>query len=436
MEFKEAYKQLNKAQKEAVDTVEGPVMVVAGPGTGKTQILTLRIANILLKTDTPPGGILALTFTEAGAKEMKRRLREIIGSEAEEVRVHTYHGFARSIINEFDDHFSHLSRVKQITEIEKEVLVREIIKEKRFAKLRPSGDPDFFVSKIIGAISDAKEEAWMPDMVRSFAMQEIERVKQDEEFLSTRGPTKGKLKADALKRIEKCERTIIFADAYEAYEQRKKADRKMDFDDLIIELLVSLRKDKLLLQMLQERFLYILIDEHQDTNDAQNLFIRMIADFFETPNLFVVGDEKQAIYRFQGASVENFLQFQNTWKSMKVIPLETNYRSHQGILDASFSMIENNYNESEYSNLRVKLLSDGTKPSRPLFLVMAGNVPAGDRFLIKELTSVLKENPSKTVAIITRRNREIEHILALLEKHKIPAVAERGIDIFSNPLGV
>ena len=128
-EFNKLYGQLNKAQKEAVDTIEGPVMVVAGPGTGKTQILTLRIANILLKTDTPPGGILALTFTEAGAKEMKRRLREIIGPQANDVRIHTYHGFANSIIVEFDDHFPHLGRIKQITEIEAEMLVRDILKE-------------------------------------------------------------------------------------------------------------------------------------------------------------------------------------------------------------------------------------------------------------------------------------------------------------------
>ena len=435
MDFQTEYKKLNKAQKEAVDAIEGPVMVVAGPGTGKTQILTLRIANILKKTQTNPGNILALTFTEAGAKEMKRRLREIIGSEAEDVRIHTYHGFARSIIDEFDDHFPHLSRVKQITEIEKEALVREILKEKKFSKLRPPGEPDFFVAKIIGAISDAKQEAWMPDMVRSFATEEIERIKQDEDSLSTRGPTKGKLKADALKRIEKCERTIIFSGLYEAYENGKKEDRKMDFDDLIIELLVALRTDELLLRMLQERFLYILIDEHQDTNDAQNLFIRMIADFFETPNLFVVGDEKQAIYRFQGASVENFLQFQNIWKSMKVIPLEINYRSHQGILDAGFSMIENNYGEGEYANLRIKLRSGGTQPFRQLTLITPGNVAAGDKYLIEELKSVLGDNPAKTIAIITRRNKEIEHLLALLQKHDISAVAERGIDIFSHPLG-
>lgn len=435
MKFEAEYKQLNKAQKEAVDTIEGPVMVVAGPGTGKTQILVLRIANILLKTDTPANGILALTFTEAGAKEIKRRLRLMIGSRADEVRVHTYHGFAASIIKEFDDHFPFFSRAKQLTEIDAEALVRGILKDNKFSMLRPAGDADFYVSKILSAISDSKKEAWTPIMLQAFVVDEIKRIKNDENSISSRGPTKGKLKADALKRIEKCERTKVFADVYEQYEVLKKSERLTDFDDLIFELLATLKKDELLLRMLQERFLYILVDEHQDTNDSQNMLIQLIADFFETPNLFVVGDEKQAIYRFQGASVENFLQFQNKWPNMKVIRLESNYRSHQSILDASFSMIENNYAENEHTTLRIKLKAEGNESPQPIDLISAGNVEAGEEYLIKELRLITEQKPTATVAIIVYRNREAQHILALLEKNSIPASAERGIDIFAQPLG-
>ena len=152
-EFKKEYAKLNSKQKEAVDTIEGPVMGIEGPGTGKTTILTLRIANILRLTDTPASGILALTFTEAGVKTMRKKLREIIGDSALDVPIHTFHGFASSVITEFQDHFPHLSRSKQITDIEAESLVREIIKEKKFNKLRPIGDPDFYIAKIIGAIS-------------------------------------------------------------------------------------------------------------------------------------------------------------------------------------------------------------------------------------------------------------------------------------------
>lgn len=399
--FEQKYKSLNPRQREAVDTIEGPVMVIAGPGTGKTTILTLRIANILKQTDTPASGILALTFTEAGVKAMRMKLREIIGARADEVRIHTFHGFAASIIAEFYDHFPHLSRSKQITDIEAEVMIREILTAKKFAPLRPLGDPDLYLGTIIRTISDAKKEAWTPDIVRQFAKDEIEVVKNDEDSLSTRGPTKGKLKAEALKRIEKCEETILFADVYEEYEMRKKGEsasakatggqgRKLDFDDLIIELLTALRSDELLLRLLQEKFLYLLVDEHQDTNDSQNLLIRLIADFFENPNVFIVGDEKQAIYRFQGASVENFLKFQNIWKEMKLIPLSENYRSHQSILDASFGMIENNYEGDEHQSLRTRLVAGGKEKQQPIDIVSAGNTEATEKYLMGEIQKILQ----------------------------------------------
>ncbi|KKW12688.1 MAG: UvrD/REP helicase [Parcubacteria group bacterium GW2011_GWA2_49_9] len=435
--FQEEYKKLNAKQKEAVDAIDDPVMVIAGPGTGKTRILVLRIAKILLSGNgTPASGILCLTFTEAGADEMKRRLREIIGVTAEEIHVHTYHGFAGSIIAEFPEHFPHLSRTKQITEIEAETIVRMLLKEKKFSKLRPAGEPDFYVGKILNTIKEAKREAWTPKAMREFAKKESERIKNDESSLSSRGKTKGMLKGTALERIEKCERTILFSDVYEAYEAKKKEEKKMDFDDLISELLRAFLKDKTLLQILQERFLYILVDEHQDTNDSQNILIRTIADFYDSPNLFVVGDEKQAIFRFQGASVQNFLNFRSIWPKMKEVRLEENFRSHQDILDASFSMIENNYAEGEHKNLRVKLLAKGNEKQRPIDVVTAGNTEASDKYLVEKLREIVVGHPKETVAIILRKNKDVEHILSLLGANGISAQAERGVDMFSHPLGL
>ncbi len=431
--FKREYAKLNARQKETVDTIEGPVMVIAGPGTGKTTILTLRIANILLKTDTPPSGILALTFTETGAKAMRAKLREIMGEAALEVSIHTFHGFAASIINEFQDHFPHLSKSNQITEVESEMLVREILKQKKFNKLRPLGEPDFYVSKILNIISDAKKEAWTPEMIKSFAEEEIERIKGNPLGQNSSRVPLGK--ATDLKRIQKCERTILFSYVYENYEKQKSKKRKMDFDDLIFELLKTLQKDKLLLQMLQEKFLYILLDEHQDTNDSQNLIVKIIADFFDTPNLFVVGDEKQAIYRFQGASLENFLNFQKLWSGMKVIYLTDNYRSHQGILDASFKMIEKNYEKDEHNNLRVKLKSGAKEKSRPLDIIAAPDGESEEAYLTKTIKSLIQKNKKITVAIIVRRNSEAAKIFSLLEENNIPASAERGASIFSHPVG-
>lgn len=457
-EFERRYKRLNAAQRKAVDTIDGPVMVIAGPGTGKTTILTLRIGNILRLTDTPASGILAITFTDAGVKAMRLKLREVIGARADEVRIYTFHGFAAAVIAEFPEHFVHIARAQQMTDIEAQELVRGILKDKKFKMIRPLGEPDHYVSNILKTISDAKREALTPDMVRDFARSEAERIAADPDSLSTRGATKGQLKADARKQIEKAEKTLLFADVYAAYEAKKRAGggdaadgvnsgaaaaRKIDFDDLIFELLQAIRTDELLRSLIQEKYLYLLVDEHQDTNDSQNAIIRAIADFFDSPNLFVVGDEKQAIYRFQGASVQNFLQFQSAWKNMQVISLEENYRSHQHILDAGFSLIENNYADGEHPLLRVKLRAGGDEAPRPIEMVTAGNSTAADLALVERLKDFISKNASageggseeKTAAIIVRRNRDVERLATLCEAHGVHAASERGINIFLHPIG-
>ncbi len=463
--FEQLYTSLNSAQKKAVDTIEGPVMVIAGPGTGKTTILTLRIANILKLTDTPANGILAITYTDAGVKAMRTKLQGIIGDRAHDVRIHTFHSFASSIISEYQDHFLHLNEVKQMTDIEQESLIRKIIEDQKFVDLRPAGKPDVYVSGIIRGIDEAKREAMTPEMVRAFARSEIERIQTDEESISTRGATKGQLKADAKEQIEKLERTLLFADIYDAYESGKREAKRMDFNDLIIELLLALREDELLLRLIQERYLYIHVDEHQDTNDAQNFILSIIAEFFDTPNVFIVGDEKQAIYRFQGASVENFLKLQKKWPNMEVIKLDQNYRSHQSILDGSFSMIEKNYEEDEHRDLRVRLRSGSKERAEPIEIITGENTTAIEFQLIERLRRLMATgdesddvlgsdtmhlngerpigshaNPSTannrpTVAIIVRRNRDLDRIIRLCEFHGIKISSERSIDIFNHPVG-
>ncbi|MES3031181.1 MAG: ATP-dependent DNA helicase [Patescibacteria group bacterium] len=433
--FQTLYKKLNKGQKEAVDTIEGPVMVIAGPGTGKTTILTLRIANILRLTDTPAHGILALTFTDAGVKAMRKKLRDIIGDRAYDVRIHTFHGFASSVISEYPDHFLHIQDMKQMTDVEAESLLRSIIEAPKFKDLRPSGKPDAYIGGIVRALDDAKKEALTPEMVRVHARQEVARIEKDEASLSTRGVTKGQLKAEAKEAILKCKKTELFADVYEIFEQKKREAKKMDFNDLLIELLFALRNDELLLRLLQEKYLYIHVDEHQDTNDAQNFIVGLIAEFFDTPNIFIVGDEKQAIYRFQGASVENFLLLEKKWPAMKRISLDTNYRSHQGILDAGFGMIEKNYEGDEYASLRVKLVSGLKDAPRPLDVVTAENTGALEKYLVQELKKLTTEDSTATVAIIVRRNKDLDRIIRLLESHAIPVSSERSVDIFAHPVG-
>ncbi len=429
--FLTLYNRLNKAQKQAVDAIEGPVMVIAGPGTGKTSILTLRIANILQETDTPANGILAITYTNAGVKAIRKKLIEIIGDRAYDVRIHTFHSFATSIIAEYPDHFLHLSETKQITDIEQESLIRTIILDPKFSDIRPTAKPDAYLYNIIKGIDTAKREAYTPDMVRDYANKQVKLIEEDEDSISTRGATKGQLKAEAKDEIEKCKRTILFGYVYELYEKNKKEAKKIDYNDLLIELLSALRSNELLLRLIQERYLYIHVDEHQDTNDVQNLIVSIIAEFFETPNIFIVGDEKQAIYRFQGASVENFFLLQKRWPSMKVIKLDTNYRSHQSILDSSFSMIENNYGEGEHQDLRIRLTAGGGDKPKPIEVVTGGNITAMEIYLVKQLQTI----EEGSVAIIVRRNRDLDRVIRLLESHGIPVSSERSVDIFNHPIG-
>lgn len=433
--FEKKYSELNPEQKEAVDSIEGPVMVIAGPGTGKTSILTLRIANILKKTDAPASGILAITYTDAGVRAMREKLRGIIGSRAHEVGIFTFHGFASAMIAEYPEHFLRIEGMKQISDVEQEILIREIIEDKAFRDLRPLGRPDAYIGSILSTIDEAKREAFTSEEVKEYAQKEIERIEKDESSISSRGKTKGKLKAEALNIIEKCKKTILFAEIFKRYEEEKVKKGYLDFNDLIIELIVALKENNLFLRLIQERFLYILIDEHQDTNDAQNLMISLISEFFDTPNLFIVGDEKQAIYRFQGASVENFMLLKKRWPKMKIISLSKNYRSHQGILDVSFSMIEKNYEEGEHEDLRIKLISGLKKYSKNIDIVVGEDSLAMERYLVDEVKKILNSEPDSQIAIITRRNKELERVIRVFESNLIPISSQRSVDIFHHPVG-
>ncbi len=434
-EFNRYYQKLNSEQKEAVDTIEGPVMVIAGPGTGKTTVLTLRIAQILQKTDIPPSGILAITYTDAGVKVMRQKLRNLIGARADEVKIHTFHGFAVSVIRDYPDHFPHLSNTEPATEIELRGFIQKILESKEFSELRPMGRPDLFVDPILKAISNAKKEAHTPEMLKAYGQSEIKKIEDDESEISSRGVTKGELKAEAKKMIQRCRRTILLSEIYSRYEELKKAEKKIDFDDMIFELQQALRKDELLLRLLQEQFLYLLVDEHQDTNDSQNMLILMIAEFFDTPNVFIVGDEKQAIYRFQGASVENFLKFQKIWRDVRLIQLAQSFRSHQKILDAGFHLIEHNYQDGEHEDLRVELKAGKNTSGRPIKVVVGKNITDSEEFLISRLNGLLKVEKEAEIALIVRTNDAVARLKRLCESRGIEVVSVRNVDIFDHPTG-
>ena len=219
--FTEAYTQLNKAQKEAVDALDGPVMVVAGPGTGKTQVLALRIANILQKTDITASGILCLTFTRSGVSAMERRLESYVGTLARNVKITTFHGFAIELIEKHFHLLDFVSTPKLLDDTEAVVLVDELLQNGEWEYLRPRTDPAKYFHDLRGLISILKRERMSPEQFLLEVEGDIKKLETDPENISSRGPSKGQLKKEVEKKIESLNRTREVVAFYTQYESLK-----------------------------------------------------------------------------------------------------------------------------------------------------------------------------------------------------------------------
>ncbi|MBP5683621.1 MAG: UvrD-helicase domain-containing protein, partial [Bacilli bacterium] len=291
---------LNEEQKEAVEYLNGPLLVLAGAGSGKTKVLTNRIAY-LIENGISPFNILAITFTNKAAAEMKERVIKLIGGEAYNMQISTFHSFGLKIIREnnsylgLDHNFAIFDVEDSITAI-KRVLKRLDIDSNKFS-------PKAFHNKI----SSLKNDLVSSEDYKRFANTDFEKM-------------------------------VI--DVYNEYEKEKINDNAVDFDDLLLLPIKLFKENKDILENYQERFRYILIDEYQDTNEAQYVLTKMLAKRFE--NICVVGDSDQAIYGFRGANFKNILNFEKDYKLCKTIILKKNYRSTRNILDTANSVIKNN----------------------------------------------------------------------------------------------
>lgn len=353
--FDRYYKTLNTAQKQAVDTIEGPVMVVAGPGTGKTHILTLRIANILQKTDTPPDGVLALTFTEAGVDAMKRRLLKMIGPTAYKVGIYTFHGFCNDVIRSHPEYFPRIISSVALTDIESILFIRQALTELPLQKLKPFGDPYFYVQPIKSAISTLKREHRTARDVLETSARLLNEIENDPDSVHQKGAHKGKVKGAAQTQIDRLKKEYELGQVFEWYEAKLAERRKFDFDDMIGEVVRALESDESFRLAVQEQYLYILADEHQDANGSQNKLLELLSSYHESPNLFIVGDEKQAIFRFQGATLDSFSHFQKLFPDAVLIPLTDSYRSGTKLLDIAHGLMQASIPEERHPRLKSKL---------------------------------------------------------------------------------
>ncbi|MBI4086410.1 ATP-dependent helicase [Candidatus Kaiserbacteria bacterium] len=433
--FEEAYKHLNEAQRKAVDTVEGPVMVIAGPGTGKTQILALRIANILKRTDASPTSILALTFTESGVASMTARLVSLIGEAGYRVRVHTFHGFCNEIIRLYPDRFPQIIGRKPLIDLDAIAIVKEILDELRPALLRPHGKPDFYVRDILGKLSEVKREHVTPAVLKERIAQERTRIEHEPDLYHQKGAYKGKMKGAYVQELRSLDKAVEFADVYERYEQALAEKEYYDYEDTIIAVIETLAKDEELKLIIQEEYQYILADEHQDANGSQNELLILLSDFHESPNLFIVGDEKQAIYRFQGASLENFFSFQRRYKDAVLIPLAENYRSTQRILDAAHRIIESSYSGDGDAPERVRLAARAGHEEQQVRYLRAPDEDAEHAAVAEGVAQCVRDGtPVGEIAILVRRNSEIGAITDALVRAGVPHVGHSEDPVLAHPV--
>jgi len=420
--------KLNPQQQLAVDTIEGPVMVIAGPGTGKTQIIAERIANILKQTDTSPDGILALTFTESGAKEMRQRLLATIGETAYYVNIYTFHAFCSSVIQEFPDRFIISHEMESLSELERVKMFHQIIDKQDLNYLKPPNEPFYYTSAIIKAIQDLKREAISPQIFKSILKKESKYISKQKDLLSKTALL------DLEKQLNKNKELLQI---YKNYQKLLKQQGRYDFEDMINLVVEAFKKDKNLLRTCQERLLYFLVDEYQDTNSAQNKVISLLASFWkDQANVFVVGDPNQSIYRFQGASLENTISFTKTYPQAKIITLDKNYRSTQTILDASFKLIQKNHFQIQdiVKSAKKKLLSQQKYPEKKINLISFPSEILETYGIAKKIKRLIEKGVKpEDIAVLYHYNQDAIGLADMFAKLNIAIDIEGGANILEDP---
>lgn len=434
--FAKLYHKLNSAQKQAVDTVEGAVMVIAGPGTGKTQILTLRIANILETTQLEPYNILALTFTESAVHEMRKRLLEIIGNAAYRVEINTFHGFCNEIIQKHQEEFIERRNAEPITDLEQLQLIKKILIEGKFKYIKPIGDSEYYIRATKDAINELKKENILPESYTNSLAEQKKAIENAPDLLSTRGATKGKMKAKYGTLLDKLKRSEELAVAYTNYQNKLIEEKKYDYNDMLLDVIRILQKEDNLLAELQELYQYILVDEHQDTNAAQNTIIQLISSSpinEGNPNLFVVGDEKQAIFRFQGASLENFLYFKKLYPQAVLINLQENYRSSQTILNAAGSLIKNNIRTLKDLPNQAELQAKADRQDQQIQVAVLNDYYAEYYFIADQIKKrIAAKRTAGEIAILARKNADLLPLADILASENIPFTMETDRNILND----
>lgn len=438
-------KKPNLKQQECIDNINGQIMVLAGPGTGKTFTLIERIKNMINNHSIAPEKILCLTFSDAAANEMKIRLISDIGPLAGEVNVYTYHSFCNEIISKYPDEFIEYTNAKLITAPIQYTLTKQAIDELDVKSLRSSNyNPYLFIPQIIDAINEIKKNLYTKETF--YQNLEIHpqwgkliaelTIKVEEKLIKGNNAVKTDLKTIEEKKL-KIEQAKEVWKIYEHYTYLMRKNNLIDFSDMINLVLEKCQKSPVFAQKIANEYDYFLVDEYQDTNLSQNLIVFTLTKASSTKNIFVVGDDDQIIYGFQGAQLDNVEKFLDNFPETKVVCLTENMRSTQNILDYSYQVLQGDYsrleNNPKYSkyNINKKLIAKNPNlidKNQKIKFNQFQELSQEREYIINDIENLIKSNQLlkngvqnlSNIAIIATKNSELLEFAQRLKNKNIP----------------
>lgn len=411
----ELLEDLNNEQKEAVKFGKGPCLVVAGAGTGKTLVITQRIAYLITKKVCKPEEILALTFTEKAAREMEERVDRLVPYTYSYSHISTFNSFGETILKEFFMELGFPMNFKLLDEMGQAIFLREKLFELPLKHFRPLGNPTSHIENILDFIKRAKQEDITVEEYLEWAKKKIEECKDDIER-------------------EEGEKHLEMAETWKKYKELMEKEGKIDFEDQVWMLVRLLESKPSILNVLQNRYKFILVDEFQDTNYIQFKLLRMLAE--KHRNIMVVGDDDQSIYKFRGAAITNILNFLDYYPDAKKVVLKKNYRSVASVLECAYRLIKfNNPNRLEakynFSKELEPVRKDGKNPVR---FIYKNNEDEEAEAISEIIEMKIKEGvkPSE-IAILVRRNQDAEPYLKVLSSKGIPYRFSGSRGLYSKP---
>jgi len=408
--------QLNREQKKAVVFNEGPLLIVAGAGTGKTTVITYRLANLIQTGKAKPNEILAVTFTDKAAEEMEERVDKLLPLGYVDLWISTFHSFAKRILEEHSLDIGLSNDFKIVDQTSAWLLIRQNLEKFDLDYYKPLANPTKFIHSLISHFSRCKDQAIYP-----------------EDYLKYKIPTKAALIGEEIELEEK--RIQEVSRAYQVYQNLLLENNLLDFGDLINYCLELFQKRPKILKQYQDQFKYILVDEFQDTNWAQYQLVKFLAE--PKNNLTVCADDNQAIYKFRGASFGNIIQFRKDFPQAKQIFLRNNYRSTQDILDIAYNFIQLNKNRLEdIDKIDEKLIAD-TKDKGVIEHLHFRTSEQEVNGVINKIIELRAKDKNATLndfGILVRANNQANAFCAALERAEIPYqfMALRGL--YSRPV--